>query len=976
MTQFARLNRSLLSPLFAFSAVWLLGALVSQYHLLNSQIDWSEYMVLVVLVVPVAFVAGGLVGEGVAVRISAAREGRRDLDRSSRLLRRILIAFLILGLAELTHQFIKIGGVPLLSPQGNTLRFDQGGPTIILTDLLTVAAIVALVKPRNPFARESRFEMGIALVALGGFALQAGRGSLILPVIVATAARWLYWGRPKATWLGAAGLITFAAVVFGFYIRTKQNPYNPFEAELYGEVLPDTPFYLQALIPLHLAISTNFLALQGLVSFFPTAEPFGAGSYDALGLHHIISGAQNVQDVSAALTPPWVTSTVAGPFWADGGFAALIPGIAMTGFASAGAFAMSMRTRSFRWSLVAGYLLYLALFGVYTNLWTQQIDWILIVPLLLIVGAVGEDPSSPPGVTGWAWARIKRMSGRGGGAPREPAKKRRPLRREKRLALGLVGAGAAVVVLLVVSGLLIQPLIPEPYPLYFTTSLPRSAARSVAVVTDSDRPQDNERLRWVTRSGHGVRVFAYQPTQEEGVAHRSPLIQIPGDVGKASFDVAKWGPWRSMALFSFQQHKKLLSVRVGPTAPDEGAPEESRRRSRPRPKTRSETRWSPPGAAPSPICSSSPAAAKPPARYSRSSPASRDSANRSSSPGSRSAASGRRAGRSTSARSGSCRQRPQPRGQGRTRRPPAGPTHRRAGAQRRPGSARRVGLPVQRLPTRPRHQRNGAPGHDLRARLGPRGDRRLRSPAEPSGRAAPAGVRGRQPCGFQIAEPDPQIERFEAAAPPEVGALGRSAARGVSLLVVRTLGFQLLTVGVTVVLARLLTPADYGLFAIALSVQLVGQNFAELGLPAALVRMPEPPPRLLQESTIGFMLTVTLTASVCLFAVVFGVVPALGEPSKLLRVIAITLLALPLYGVRAVPMAMMDREMSFGRVAAVEAADTIGFNVFALLAALAGLGVFSLAGAVPFGAMLGVGVAWAVQRSAGARGSTSRGSGP
>jgi O-antigen/teichoic acid export membrane protein len=57
-------------------------------------------------------------------------------------------------------------------------------------------------------------------------------------------------------------------------------------------------------------------------------------------------------------------------------------------------------------------------------------------------------------------------------------------------------------------------------------------------------------------------------------------------------------------------------------------------------------------------------------------------------------------------------------------------------------------------------------------------------------------------------------------------------------------------------------------------------------------------------------------------------------------------------------MAMLDRQLRFGRVAAVEAADTLGFNAFALTAAIAGLGVFSLAGAVPFGAMLGAVVAW------------------
>jgi lipopolysaccharide exporter len=194
--------------------------------------------------------------------------------------------------------------------------------------------------------------------------------------------------------------------------------------------------------------------------------------------------------------------------------------------------------------------------------------------------------------------------------------------------------------------------------------------------------------------------------------------------------------------------------------------------------------------------------------------------------------------------------------------------------------------------------------------------------------------------------------------------LGRSAARGVSLLVGRTLGFQLLTAGVTIVLARLLTPADYGLFAIALSVQLVGQNLAELGLPAALVRMPEPPSAELQAATIGFLLAITSAIAATVLLVAFVVVPALGSESRILEVAAITLLALPFYATRAVPMAMMDRQMSFGRVAAVEGADTIGFNLFALIAALAGMGVFSLAGAVPVGAVLGMIVAWSIQRTA------------
>ena len=74
--------------------------------------------------------------------------------------------------------------------------------------------------------------------------------------------------------------------------------------------------------------------------------------------------------------------------------------------------------------MAAAYLLYLAVFGLYTNLWTQQLDWLLVVPLLLIVGAIAENPEAPPGWTGRAWGRIRRMSARRTDDPWTPPSKR------------------------------------------------------------------------------------------------------------------------------------------------------------------------------------------------------------------------------------------------------------------------------------------------------------------------------------------------------------------------------------------------------------------------------------------------------------------------------------------------------------------------------------------------------------------------
>jgi oligosaccharide repeat unit polymerase len=571
MKRFTQLNGTLLSPLLTFTAAWVFAALLSQYRLLNGEVPWSTIMVAVVIAVPLAFFAGGLVGEGLALREPAADTARSD-PKASRVLRRILIVLVVVGLLELVHQFAKIGGIPLLSPNGGTLRFSQGGPTIILTDGLTVAAIVALVRPRTLFARESRFELLIALAAVGGFALQAGRGSVLLPVIVAIAARWFYWGRPRTAVFVAGGLLAFVAVVFGFYLRTRQNPYNPFESELFGEIIPGTPFFLQPLVPIYLAITTNFLALQGVVGHFPTGEAFGNGAFNAIGLNIVFHGARNVSDVSGTITPPWVTSTIAGPLWADGGFLALIPGVAAAGFISAGAFAMAVRTRSFRWSMAAAYLLYLAVFGLYTNLWTQQLDWLLVVPLLLIVGAFAEDPKAPPGITGRAWERIQRMRGRAGasdsnakrasGAPRA--------RGDRKLARALIIAGAGTVVLLIVSGLMIQPLLKEPYPLLSSIKLPPAVAGANQVMTNSDRPNDNEPLAWVSGHGRVADVDSYVPGEPRSQVERLAQIRIPQNVGRAQFDINYWPPWRAQALYSFEQLPNNLSITVSPTGSTEG----------------------------------------------------------------------------------------------------------------------------------------------------------------------------------------------------------------------------------------------------------------------------------------------------------------------------------------------------------------------------------------------------------------------
>jgi hypothetical protein len=383
----------LADPRITFSAAWLFGVALAQIRILDVQQPWSRLTWAVVLLVPVAFCLGGwLASAVVSPRISAgATLPHEPAAGTRRRIRLILVAFVIIGWLEEAHQWHAIHTIPLFASNIDAARSAQpGGPTIILTDLLTVAAVFALVLPRRLVSRSAVPELALAFAALGGFALAGGRVTLILTTAIALIARALYWGPPRLRWVVATGVIVVAAISGLFFLRESQHRTDPFERELYGHVLPETPVPLRPLLPLDIAIATNYAALARVVDYFPYEEPYGHGRYDALGINLFVPSARSLGDVSARLTGPWITSTVAGPFWADGGMPAVALGLAAVGFLTLAAFICARRTRALRYCVVGAHLYFLALFGIYTNLWTQELDWVLDVPLLFLLGAYAE----------------------------------------------------------------------------------------------------------------------------------------------------------------------------------------------------------------------------------------------------------------------------------------------------------------------------------------------------------------------------------------------------------------------------------------------------------------------------------------------------------------------------------------------------------------------------------------------------------
>jgi O-antigen/teichoic acid export membrane protein len=143
--------------------------------------------------------------------------------------------------------------------------------------------------------------------------------------------------------------------------------------------------------------------------------------------------------------------------------------------------------------------------------------------------------------------------------------------------------------------------------------------------------------------------------------------------------------------------------------------------------------------------------------------------------------------------------------------------------------------------------------------------------------------------------------------------LGRRSARGGRLAVAGQGGRLLVTVVLTAVLARLLTPADFGLVAMVTSITVLLVQIADLGLTASTVQRAE-----IDHAKISTLFWINLAFSGGLTLLVAASAPVIawffGEP----RLVAITLAVAPIAlitGAAVQHRALLMRQMRFGPLA-------------------------------------------------------------
>jgi O-antigen/teichoic acid export membrane protein len=168
--------------------------------------------------------------------------------------------------------------------------------------------------------------------------------------------------------------------------------------------------------------------------------------------------------------------------------------------------------------------------------------------------------------------------------------------------------------------------------------------------------------------------------------------------------------------------------------------------------------------------------------------------------------------------------------------------------------------------------------------------------------------------------------------------LGRSAAWSVLDAIVGRFG----QFAQGVIVARLVAPQYFGVFAIALVVHMVVVNVSELGVSAALIR-DDPDQAARSAPTVA---TISLVTGALLGAIIAALSPVLASAlgsSRAAAPIAVMALNLPLAGLTAVPAALLKRDFRMERIFFADFANVFVSGVVVVALALAGWGALALA---------------------------------
>lgn len=171
------------------------------------------------------------------------------------------------------------------------------------------------------------------------------------------------------------------------------------------------------------------------------------------------------------------------------------------------------------------------------------------------------------------------------------------------------------------------------------------------------------------------------------------------------------------------------------------------------------------------------------------------------------------------------------------------------------------------------------------------------------------------------------------------GELSTHVRKGVAWTALSRVGVQLLQFASTIVLARLLTPTDYGVATVALVLTGLAAIFVDFGIPSAVIQTRQLTDRLL---TTAFWANAGMGVAVAgLVALSAWPLAAAVDDTRVAPLVLLSSLGF-LLSVNAIHVALMQRAMQFRRISRMTIFTTLAGVVASIVAAVAGLGAASL----------------------------------
>ena len=183
-----------------------------------------------------------------------------------------------------------------------------------------------------------------------------------------------------------------------------------------------------------------------------------------------------------------------------------------------------------------------------------------------------------------------------------------------------------------------------------------------------------------------------------------------------------------------------------------------------------------------------------------------------------------------------------------------------------------------------------------------------------------------------------------------------SVISGVFWKVMERIGAQLVTFGVTIVLARILSPEDYGQISLVMIFINIANVFAESGFGSALVQKKD-----VDDTDFTSVFCFGIFFSMLLYFLLFFTAPMIGSfynQKSLVPVLRVLALRLPLAAINTVQKAYVSRKMIFKKFFYATLGGTLGSAGVGIVMAYKGYGIWALVAQYLFNATIDTMVLW------------------